>query len=179
MNRWMTKMRTMGAGVIAAVLAACSGTNPQALREGDMAPGFSLAADDGSTIRLADFRDRSPVVLYFYPKDQTPGCTKQACGFRDAMADYRARGVTVLGVSVDSVESHAEFKRRESLNFPLLADVSKEVSRSYGVLNNLGFSSRVTFLIGKDGRIIRIFRDFDAAANAREVLAALEASTPA
>lgn len=174
MTNWRTRVRAGVASAVAALVAACSGTNPQAVREGEMAPAFALSADDGSTVRLADFRGRSPVVLYFYPKDQTPGCTKQACGFRDAMAEYTRRGVVVLGISVDSVESHAEFKRKENLNFPLLSDISKEVSRSYGVLNNLGFSSRVTFLVAKDGRVARIFRDFDPALNATEVLSAVD-----
>ncbi len=173
MKRWALFLRTAVMGLAAAIIAACSGTNPQALKEGDLAPEFALMADDGSLVRLAEFQGVRPVVLYFYPKDQTPGCTKQACGFRDAMAEYARRDVAVLGISVDSVESHAEFKRKENLNFPLLSDVSKEVSRAYGVLNNLGFSSRVTFLVGKDGRIVRIFRDFDPSQNATEVLAAL------
>lgn len=151
----------------------CNAPEGAIVKEGELAPDFTLTADDGQPVTLSDFRGTSVVVLYFYPKDQTPGCTKQACGFRDAMADYEARGVTVLGVSVDSVASHRAFKEKENLNFTLLADPDQEVTRRYGVLNSLGLASRVTFVVGKDGRILKILRDFDPAANARQALDAL------
>lgn len=149
-----------------------------ALKEGDPAPDFTLPSDDGRQIKLADFRGED-VVIYFYPKDETPGCTKEACGFRDAMAEYVKRGVAVFGVSVDPVESHQTFKEKEHLNFTLLADASKDVTRRYGVLNERGWASRVTFLVGPDGRIVTIFRDFDPAGNATQVLAALPAGASA
>lgn len=161
--RWVV----LGLGLLG---MGCNGSGEAIPKEGDLAPEFTLTADDGQSVTLADFRGRSVVVLYFYPKDQTPGCTKQACGFRDAMADYEARGIKVFGVSVDSVASHQAFKARENLNFTLLADPDKEVTRRYGVLNPLGLASRVTFVVGTDGRIRKILRDFDPATNARQVL---------
>lgn len=169
----MTRGRWLLCGLMVLLLAGCGEDNMAALQEGDMAPEFALTADDGRTVRLADYRDSRAVVLYFYPKDQTPGCTREACGFRDALAEFARRGVAVLGISVDSVESHRAFKQKENLNFTLLADTGKEVTRRYGVLGGLGLASRVTFLIGQDGRISKIFRDFDPAANAQQVLASL------
>ena len=139
--------------------------------EGKPAPDFALPSDDGRTVKLSDYRGKQPVVLYFYPKDETPGCTKQACSFRDNFAAFREAGVEVLGVSVDSVESHKEFKRKQNLNFTLLSDDEKRVSRQYGVLGSFGYASRVTFVVDKNGVIRRIYRDVDPAANAAETLA--------
>jgi peroxiredoxin Q/BCP len=99
---------------------------------GDMAPDFALMADDGSTVQLSQFRGQT-VVIFFYPKDDTPGCTKQACGFRDQYADLRAHDVVVLGISPDDVTSHAAFKQKFSLPFPLLADTDHAVCEAYGV----------------------------------------------
>ncbi len=163
-------------GLAALAVWGCGRSAYPTLKEGDAAPDFTLPADGGQAVRLSEFRDSQVVVLYFYPKDQTPGCTKQACGFRDGMSEYVRRGVAVFGISVDSVESHRAFKEKQHLNFTLLSDDAKKVSREYGVLNKLGFASRVTFLVGKDGRIVKIFRDFDPAANAAQVLDALPAA---
>ena len=99
---------------------------------GDMAPDFALMADDGTTVELSQFRGQT-VVIFFYPKDDTPGCTKQACGFRDQYADLRAHNVVVLGISPDDVTSHAAFKQKFSLPFPLLADTDHAVCEAYGV----------------------------------------------
>lgn len=143
----------------------------QELKEGSPAPGFTLMADNGKQVKLSDYRGKQRVVLYFYPKDETPGCTKQACAFRDSLADYRKENIEVLGVSVDTVEAHKAFKKNQRLNFTLLADADKKVSQQYGVLSERGYSTRTTFVIGKDGRIKKIYQNVDPALNATEVLA--------
>ena len=141
------------------------------LKEGDAAPEFTLTADNGAQVKLSDYKGKQPVVLYFYPKDETPGCTKQACAFRDSLADYRKAGIEVFGISVDSVEAHQAFKKNQKLNFRLLADADKRVSAAYGVLGERGYASRTTFVVGKDGQIKRVFEKVDPALNAAEVLA--------
>lgn len=146
-------------------------TETAQLKEGAAAPDFTLPTDDGRQIKLSDYRGKQTVVLYFYPKDETPGCTKQACAFRDSLADYKKENIEVLGVSVDSVEAHKEFKKNQKLNFTLLADTDKKVSSQYGVLSAAGYSSRTTFVIGKDGTIKKIYQKVDPALNATEVLA--------
>ncbi len=140
------------------------------LKEGDLAPNFTLLSDSGTPISLSAFKGK-PVVLYFYPKDFTPGCTKEACAFRDAFSDFQSAGIEVLGVSVDDVQSHQKFKSEHKLNFTLLSDTDKKVSTSYGVLSALGFSSRITFLIDREGKIKRIFKEVNPDAHASEVLA--------
>lgn len=140
------------------------------LKEGDLAPDFTLLSDRGTPISLSAFKGK-PVVLYFYPKDFTPGCTKEACAFRDTFSDFQSAGIEVLGVSVDDVESHQKFKSEHQLNFTLLSDTDKKVSTSYGVLSGLGFSSRITFLIDREGKIKRIFKEVKPEEHAAEVLA--------
>ena len=161
----------------AAFVSACNrggaqqggGDAPQ-VAEGAAAPDFTLPADDGRPVKLSDYRGKQPVVLYFYPKDETPGCTKQACSFRDNIAEFKKAGVEVLGVSVDDVESHRKFKEKERLNFTLLADADKAVSRRYGVLGTFGVASRTTFVVDKDGVIRKIYRNVDPVLNATETL---------
>lgn len=149
------------------------------LREGDVAPAFTAPTSGGQTVSLADFAGRS-VILYFYPKDDTPGCTKEACAFRDAFADFTAKGAVVLGVSADSVKSHDKFVKKFKLPFPLLADEDKRIVDAYGVWGEKTFMGRryqgihrVTFLIGKDGRIQKIWPKVKPETHAAEVLAAL------
>lgn len=149
------------------------------LRENDLAPDFELQADDGSTIRLSDLRGRK-VVLYFYPKDDTPGCTTQACGIRDHRADYERLGVTVLGVSPDPVEAVKKFHDKQGLNFTLLADADHSVCEAYGVWVEKSMygrrywgNERTTFVIGPDGTIRRIFRKVKPAEHDDLVLGAL------
>ncbi len=160
----------------AAVLAASSGMNSanstdhHKLAEGMAAPDFTLASDDGRMVKLSSYKGKQPVVLYFYPKDETPGCTKQACSFRDNFKAFKDAGIEVLGVSVDTVDSHKAFKQNQKLNFTLLADDKKEVSKSYGVLSERGYSSRVTFVIDKEGVIRKIYTNVDPVANATETL---------
>lgn len=150
-----------------------------ALNEGDPAPPFEAKTASGETIRLADLAGKD-VVLYFYPKDDTSGCTKEACAFRDAYAEFQKRGAVVLGVSPDPAKAHEKFTRKYSLPFPLLIDDEKKIINAYGVWGEKSFMGRkymgvyrVTFLIGKDGRIKKIWPTVKPEAHADEVLAAL------
>lgn len=149
------------------------------LKVGDVAPAFTASTNGGQTVSLADFAGRS-VILYFYPRDDTPGCTKEACAFRDAFADFTAKGAVVLGVSADSVKSHDKFVKKFTLPFPLLADEDKRIVEAYGVWGEKSFLGRryqgihrVTFLIGGDGRIQKIWPKVKPVEHAAEVLAAL------
>ena len=148
-------------------------------KEGDPAPDFRLPADDGKTYALKDLRGRK-VVLYFYPKDDTPGCTKQACGIRDAWGEFESRGAVVLGVSADSPSKHTKFKKKHGLPFTLLADEDHQIVQAYGVWGQKSFmgrkymgTHRVTFLIGLDGKIKKIWPKVKPDEHAEEVLAAL------
>jgi thioredoxin-dependent peroxiredoxin len=143
---------------------------------GEAAPDFALEADDGTTVRLADLRGRT-VVLFFYPKDDTPGCTREACSFRDAFADYAARDAVVLGVSPDAVARHVRFRDKYALPFRLLADVDHAVAERYGVWREKRFMgkkymgvARTTFLIGPDGRIREVFENVRPEGHAEEIL---------
>src|SRR5881296_8435 len=146
---------------------------------GEPAPDFALPADDGRLISPKDFRGKK-VVLYFYPKDDTPGCTKEACSFRDNLARVRSKGAVVLGVSKDDLESHAKFRDKYSLSFPLLSDPEGKVLTAYGVWkekNLYGKSfmgiERTTYIIGKDGKIEKVFPRVRVDGHVDEVLAAL------
>jgi len=146
------------------------------LREGDVAPPFAAATNGGGQVSLADFKGRH-VVLFFYPKDSTAGCTLEACAFRDKFAALKAEGVVVLGVSVDPVKSHDKFAARHKLPFPLLADVDKQIVHAYGAWGEKRFmgmkfmgTCRVTFLIGPDGRIKKIWPKVKPTTHAQEVL---------
>ncbi|MFN0067406.1 MAG: thioredoxin-dependent thiol peroxidase [Limisphaerales bacterium] len=148
---------------------------------GDLAPPFTADTTDGSRLGLADFRGQH-VVLYFYPKDDTPGCTKEACAFRDAYAEIQKLDAVVLGVSTDPVKSHRKFTEKFQLPFPLLADADRQIVAAYGVWGEKTFmgrkylgTNRVTFLIGPDGRILRVWPKVKAEEHAAEVLAALRA----
>ena len=128
------------------------------VRVGDLAPDFTLTATTGAAVRLSDFRDKAEVVLFFYPKDNTPGCTAEACAFRDSFEDFRAAGAEVLGVSGDSTESHRGFAGRHHLPFLLLSDPGGLLRSRYGVPKTLGvFPGRVTYLIDKSGIVRHIF----------------------
>jgi peroxiredoxin Q/BCP len=142
---------------------------------GDEAPGFALPDAQGETVRLADFRGRKAVVLYFYPKDDTPGCTKEACAFRDAYEDFVDEGAEVIGVSSDSGDSHARFASKHRLPFRLVSDRDGAVRRSYGVPATLGLlPGRVTFVIDRAGRVRGVFNSqLQAERHVREALAAL------
>jgi peroxiredoxin Q/BCP len=149
------------------------------IQEGNPAPDFELPSDTGETVRLSALRGR-PVVLYFYPKDDTPGCTTEACGFRDAYAKFEERGARVLGVSPDTEASHANFKSKYGLQFTLLADEQHEVAERYGVWvertrggrTSMGIN-RSTFVIDADGRVARAMLGVSPEGHAAEVLEAL------
>jgi len=145
------------------------------LNVGDAAPDFSLLDERGLPVSLKDYLGSKVVVLYFYPKDFTPGCTAEACSFRDNYKPYPDQGAVVLGVSVDSVESHSKFAEKHNLPFAILSDTNKEVARAYGVLGIGGFlAKRVTFIINKKGKITHIFPKVDVKQHSEKVLEALE-----
>jgi thioredoxin-dependent peroxiredoxin len=144
---------------------------------GDVAPDFTLPSQEGTPVHLSKLRGQW-VVLYFYPKDMTPGCTVEAHNFAKDQAEYAARKAVVLGVSVDDVDSHKKFCTKENLNFKLLADTDKKVSDAYGSLNNLlvvKMAARHTFIIDPQGKIARSFPDVKPASHSQEVLQALDA----
>jgi thioredoxin-dependent peroxiredoxin len=150
------------------------------LKEGKVAPNFSANNANGETVRLKALRGQK-VVLYFYPKDDTPGCTKEACSFRDAFADFRKRGIEVLGVSVDSEASHKKFTAKYKLPFTLLADPDHSIADAYGVYGEKKFMGRtymgvkrITFLIDEKGKIKKVFEKVKPEEHAREVLEAFE-----
>jgi thioredoxin-dependent peroxiredoxin len=147
--------------------------------EGDPAPDFTLTSDAGEEVSLSDFRGR-PVVLYFYPKDDTPGCTAQACGIRDAYGEFERAGAVVLGVSPDGATSHLKFRDKYGLPFTLLADPEHEVAELYGVWGEKRFRGRVymglnrtTFVIATDGTVAGVLRKVKSANHAADVLAVL------
>ncbi len=145
------------------------------LKVGDSAPDFSLMNENGIPVSLKDYLGKKIVVLYFYPKDFTSGCTTEACSFRDDYKLYEDKGAVVIGVSLDSVESHSKFSEEYKLPFPILSDHSKEVANAYGVLGLGGFlAKRVTFIINKEGKITHIFPKVDVKIHSEEVLKALE-----
>jgi peroxiredoxin Q/BCP len=152
------------------------------VEEGKAAPDFELTTDAGETVRLADLRGK-PVVLYFYPRDDTPGCTRQACGIRDAWDAFRATGAVVFGVSPDGEESHAKFKQKHGLPFTLLADPDHEMTERYGFWGQKSFAGkkymgveRSTVVIGPDGVVEKVFRRVKPADHAAQVLGALGSS---
>lgn len=143
----------------------------ETLKIGDKAPSIEAETYGGETIKLSDYKGKNIVALYFYPKDNTGTCTKEACSMRDGMKDLEKLGVQVLGVSTDSVRSHEGFKNKYGLNFPLLSDKSKEIVKSYGVESEYGSARRVTFLIDKAGVVRHIWPKVKAAEHADEVAA--------
>jgi len=144
--------------------------------EGSNAPEFTLPSQEGLPVSLKDYRGKW-VVLYFYPKDQTPGCSREAHNFQADQAKYVERNAVVLGVSLDSVDSHRKFCAKEGLNFKLLGDTDHKVTDAYGSLTNLGvvkFAARHTFLIDPSGRIAKAYRSVDPSHHSGQVLADLE-----
>jgi peroxiredoxin Q/BCP len=146
------------------------------------APDFSLSDQNGATHRLEDYRGKW-LVLYFYPKDDTPGCTTEACNFRDALGDLKKLGAEVVGVSADDVDSHGQFATKHSLNFPLLADAGAEVAKAYGAYGTKNFYGKVsegvmrqTFLIDPNGQIVKAWKRVSVDTHAGEVAQALRAA---
>ena len=149
------------------------------LKIGDKAPAFQLTADDGTRVALKDFKGKT-VVLYFYPKDMTPGCTQQACDFRDSAAALKKRKSVVLGVSKDPVDRHGKFRDKYELNFPLLADEDGKVCQSYGVWQEKSLYGRkfmgivrTTFVISPEGKIAKIYAKVKVAGHVEAVLGEL------
>ena len=149
------------------------------IAEGQEAPDFELTSDTGETVKLSDLRGK-PVVVYFYPKDDTPGCTTQACGIRDAYGEFERAGAVVLGVSPDDERSHVKFRSKYELPFTLLADTEHAVAERYGVWGEKKYMgkkymgiSRSTFVIGEDGKVKKVFEKVTPATHADDVLAAL------
>ena len=147
------------------------------LKEGNKAPDFSAEASNGKTIQLKDFSGKKKVILYFYPKDDTPGCTVEACGFRDKISEIQETSTLVLGVSPDDVKSHNKFIEKFKLPFLLLSDVDKKICQDYGVWVKKSMYGReymgverTTFIIGKDGKIEKIYRKVKADGHNEEVL---------
>ncbi len=150
------------------------------LEEGDIAPDFELKSDDGKEYRLSQFKGKKEVVLYFYPKDDTPGCTKEACSFRDSLSTFNKKDVEILGVSNDDLDSHSKFRSKYGLNFPLLADTDHKVSEEYGVFQEKNLYGkkfmgivRSTFVIDKTGKIKKIYRRVQVDGHAEELLNAV------
>ena len=142
-----------------------------ALAVGTQAPAFTVKDTNGNTVSLSDFAGKT-VVLYFYPKDDTPGCTKQACSFRDAQPNYQGKDIVVLGVSADDEASHQAFTTKYGLNFPLLADTNQELIKAYDV-DGGGYAKRVTYVINPEGAITHVDGTVNTATHADDVLAAL------
>ena len=150
------------------------------IKEGDAAPDFEARDAEGNNVKLSDLHGRK-VVLYFYPKDDTPGCTKEACSFRDGFAEFKRRGIEVLGVSTDDEKSHRKFAEKYSLPFTLLADTDHSVADLYGVYGEKEFAgrkymgvARKTFLIDEEGRIAKVFDKVKVDEHADEVLQAFD-----
>ncbi|MCL4540182.1 MAG: thioredoxin-dependent thiol peroxidase [Bacteroidetes bacterium] len=158
---------------------ASSGSGDASPDEGKKAPDFTLQDDEGETVKLSALKGNK-VVLYFYPKDDTPGCTKEACSFRDGFKEIQKKGAIILGVSPDSVESHKKFKEKFHLNFPLLSDAEKKVVNAYGVWKQKSLYGRkymgverTTFVIDETGKIKKVFPKVKVDGHYEEVLAEL------
>lgn len=140
------------------------------LKVGDSAPDFYAETYGGEKVNLSDYYSDNIVALYFYPKDNTPGCTKEACSLRDGNDDLSDLGVQVVGVSTDGVKAHENFKNKYDLNFPLISDKSREIVKTYGVLSKFNSARRVTFLIDKGGEIKHIWKKVNTSKHADEVI---------
>lgn len=154
-------------------LALCGSSSAAMLAEGTKAPDFTLQAQDGKDVTLSQELKHGHVVLYFYPKDNTPGCTKEACSFRDLSEDFRVEGASIFGVNTDSVESHRKFYEKNKLTFTLLADPDGTVTKLYGANGWFNFARRVTYLIDSSGTIRKVYPDVDVSTHAAELLQAV------
>ena len=179
------KMITIGLLAIAAIMIAVAIlprlARAELLKEGQIAPPFTTQMVTGEQVApmaLADFHGRK-VILYFYPKDETSGCTKEACAFRDGYARYTNAGLVVLGCSVDSADAHKDFIRKNGLPFPLLLDPDKKIATAYGAVNGipiLGLNRRITYVIDENGKIIKVYPSVDPSTHAKEILSDLGAN---
>jgi thioredoxin-dependent peroxiredoxin len=155
----------------AVVTPAAAGTGEVSV--GKPAPTFSAAAHNGTKVDLKSEIGKRPVVVYFYPKDETPGCTKEACAFRDAWTELGKTNVLLVGISGDSLESHKAFAEHHKLPFTLVSDADGAIAKSFGVPFTAGFAGRQSFVIGKDGNLKKIYRSVDVTAHAKEIQADL------
>jgi thioredoxin-dependent peroxiredoxin len=137
--------------------------------QGQQLPEVDFITESGERLAAGDLGGQK-TVLYFYPKDDTPGCTKEACSFRDRMGDYEGAGIRVYGVSLDSPESHRQFREKHNLNFPLLTDENGRASEALGVLGDRGYANRVTFLLDLDGKIAKVYPEVSPETHADDIL---------
>jgi peroxiredoxin Q/BCP len=160
--------------LLAALLISATTIFAAMPKAGDTAPAFAAPDQDGKTVALADFAGKKIVLLYFYPKDFTGGCTKEACGFRDRMGELQTNNVAVLGVSFDSADSHKKFIEKYNLNFTLLADTDGKIAAAYDVkMPVMNMAKRVSFLIGTDGKIVHVTSSGNPQAHFDEMQAAI------
>ena len=152
--------------ILALMLTATAVT----LKVGDSAPDFKAIATNGSTLSLSDYVGKQNLVLYFYPEDMTGGCTKEACTFRDDISKYTAKNTAIVGVSMDDLEMHRQFTAKDNLNFPLLVDTAGTICKAYGVPIHGHHVERWTFLIGKDGKIIKVYQQVDPRSHSAQIL---------
>jgi len=167
--KWLLLLGLAGS---AALLLARMAWAAEIPKPGQPAPDFNLSDQDGKAHKLADFSGKW-LVLYFYPKDDTPGCTQEACAFRDDLHKIEGLGAKVVGISVDDGASHAEFAKKYHLPFPLLADKSTAVAASYGALRNLGlikFAKRYTFLIDPQGKVAKVYEKVETSKHSTEII---------
>jgi peroxiredoxin Q/BCP len=162
----------------AAATPSAAANAPSAAAAGEVTvgkppPDFSTKDHLGADLKLSALKG-TPVVVYFYPKDETPGCTTEAKDFRDSWKDLEKKGITVIGISTDSADSHKAFAKHHNLPFHLVSDESGAIAKSFGVPNRMGFLGRQTFVIGADGNVKKIYRDVDVSKHASEVLADLQ-----
>ena len=162
-----------GASASAAASAPTAAAAAGEVSVGKPPPDFTVKDHLGAELKLSALKG-TPVVVYFYPKDETPGCTTEAKDFRDSWKDLEKKGVTVIGISTDSAASHKAFATHHSLPFHLVSDETGTIAKSFGVPNRLGFLGRQTFVIGADGNVKKIYRDVDVSKHASEVLADLQ-----
>jgi peroxiredoxin Q/BCP len=163
-------MKTLIIVLVGAVVTQFAAFAADMPKVGDSAPDFSVAASDGTTVHLKDYIGKGDIILYFYPKDDTPGCTKEACGIRDTFDEFKGLNATVFGVSFDSVDSHKNFIAKYNLPFVLLADTDKSVAKLYGVADDSSrVASRVTFVINKAGKIAFVDPKVNPATHAAEL----------
>lgn len=171
---YLTWVKVLGRLLVTlALVAACKAGGPR-LAEGAQAPALTAQAHDGTAVDLSKLGGR-PTVVFFYPKDGTPGCTKEACAFRDVWSDYESAGVGIVGVSADSTDSHKSFAAEHELPFPLVADEDGTWAKAFGVDTTLGMTSRESFLIGPQGHIAKVYPGVDPGVHAAEVLADAQA----
>ncbi len=150
---------------------------PNSLNEGDLAPDFTLPDQDGVNHTLSEYRGQK-VLVYFYHKDDAPGCTKEACGLRDDYQDYQAANIVILGISYDTPESHRQFRDKYNLPFNLLSDGKKEIAASYGTKGIYPRASRRSFLIDEEGHILKIIKDVDITTHSQDVLRYFREAAP-